>query len=917
MPFDKAYFKDSFQGSLEYSYFDTKGLKTTGFVNVIYYNNGIKDNLGSFYRLNLAPINKYFKSKDYNLNNTGDITCQFPNKYCSSNNVPYVCESGYYLNFNTNGPSFYCVNKCPAGTMVKYGMNPSSADVVYGTCSLPCGNPLLCMSSFNSYKENLKCSNAFTNAYMDCNDSLQDDWTTFFFGSNIFTPVDIIFPIKENFKNYLVEFFFYGDKKYTNNSYTYIFFSNASKIRNNDINFPYRFYLQDPVYNLIETPFDLNYGQWHRLIIHVSFKNFIYKVDFYNSFSDIVSYTSDKSHALSEIHFKNIYTYTGGFYKNLKVWDMTNLDIIQFFQLDKYFNIDSHGKSTRMLELAYYYPLTISYMKDGKIKDPDYPSNTVDPSFIKNFPSITSNFSYKLWFYSYKFDFVKFNKLSGKYISTFSIIKGNPSPVLANCNKNCDICNSAKCLKCNNGYYLSQGLCQPFINSLYFLNFPSKNSTNTKDIIFQPISNMKTFTLTFYFKLLGWYVDKLYSTYDVIRINSNMSIRINLKNFQLELYNPKNYETLSVYANFQNLRGNWTIISVAFQYEDLMKVSFYVNFKSLKISEIRDESVYSRENEILLVIPKESLAVYSRVWIYNKYLIGPTNISYLKNKIIQPIKKLLEPSSNIDSCYNLSDFISNSTYSLLCSPEYDDEIDETKFCNGNTDMYTSMLKPNGISSNFDLLSFSTCTCPWTGDVIIFESQCLSVCPSNMAPNESGQCIDTSQGTLYFLNGKATTSCPPGYFIDQNKNCFSCKSINRFFYNGDCFLDCPQPYAKLLSNFTCVDCTLIQGQNLFYNNYCVNICHEGTVIEEDSDGRKTCMKCEKERPYIYNNKCLSQCPFYFSILNSSNICERCSDNDKYYFRGNCVDMCPENMQINYETKSCELPLIDLQGSFLIK
>ncbi len=880
-----------------------------------YSNNGIKDHLGSFYRLNLAPINKYFKSKDFNLNNSGDITCLYPNKYCSSNNVPYVCESGYYLNFNTNGPNFYCVSKCPAGTMVNYGMNPNSPDVVYGTCSLPCGNPYLCMSSYNSYKENFKCSYGFTNAYMDCNDSQRDNWTTFYYGSSIFTPVDIIFPIKENFKNYIVEFFFYGDKKYTTNASSFIFYSNAVKIMKHEISSPFRFILVDSTNNFQATPFDLNYGQWHRIIIHVSFINFFYKIDFYNSISSNISYTSDKSHVLTEILFKNIYTYTGGFYKNLKVWDMTNLNLIQFFQLDKYYNIDSNGQSTRMLELAYYYPLTISYINNRKIRDPDYPSKTVDPSFFKNFPSITSNFSYKLWFYSYKFDFIKFNKLSGKYISTFSIIKGNLSPVLASCQTNCDICNSVNCLKCNSGYNLIQGICRPIVNSLYFLNFPGKNSTNSYDIVFQPILNMKTFSVTFYFKLLGWFVDKLYSTFDVIRINSNMSIRINLKSFQLELYNPKNFEILSVYPNFQNLRGNWTIISVAFQYEPIMKVSFYVNFKSMIIGEIRDESVYSTENDILLVIPKESLAVYSRIWIYNKFLIGPTNISYLNNKIIQPIKKLLEPSPNIDSCYNLSDFISNSTYSLQCSPEYDDIIDETKFCNGNTNTYKSMVIPNGISSNFDLISFTTCICPWTGDVIIYENQCLSSCPSNMAPNQSGQCIDTSQGLYYFINGKATTSCPPGYTIDKNKNCLSCKSLNRFMFNGECLLDCPQPFAKLLSKYTCVDCSLIQGQSLFYNNYCLNICPEGTVIQEDSDGRKTCIKCGKERPYIYNNKCLSQCPFYYSILNSSNICEKCSDNDKYYFRGNCVDMCPENMQINYETKSCELPLIDLQGNFL--
>lgn len=217
-----------------------------------------------------------------------------------------------------------------------------------------------------------------------------------------------------------------------------------------------------------------------------------------------------------------------------------------------------------------------------------------------------------------------------------------------------------------------------------------------------------------------------------------------------------------------------------------------------------------------------------------------------------------------------------------------------------------------------------------------ERICLDKCPDGFSninnickPCQQLNCLicDTSlqvcskcNDKTYILNGICYDQCPIGYYIDNDKcskcsdnckECFSntkCRECNSEYslFQNYCSLSCPEKYVSILGikGRSCEECSL------------------NCLFCEESN-KKICSKCQLGA-YLYNNECVSSCPFGF-FTNLSNgkcekchvddcgdcsksitVCERCKDN-KYLLNNTCIEKCPESYRTN--GNKCEKCIVD--------
>jgi hypothetical protein len=882
------------------------------------------DNLSTFYRLNLFPLNKYFTSEDFNDSSTTNIMCSSPNKYCYKNSSPFYCDSYNYLQYDTNSNLWTCAPTCPAGRMVNWGSELSSPDVRTGSCSIPCGTSRQCMSNYKNYNENFTCNSDYTKLNLDCYPKTEDYKAAFFWGGQISTPLQqLTIPVKERYDNYFLEIWYFADIGLNVKlSAGYVFVTNGLSIqRTSTTASDNNCVILDPLLNIQGSSFNLDFGQWHRLIFNVTYSNSGYNVNFYyNKFSNLVSFTSTQNLKLENIYFcspispnfpcghiNTSIPWSSGFYKNLKIWDATNMNISLIQYLDQFYNIENNATSFRLGEVTYFYPLVQFFIKNQQISDQLISTNDVYPAVNKVITGVNKNYNTALWYFSSAFDYVSYNNIKGQFVSSITLKSDNVvQKSLSVClMSNCEVCNKNECYKCNSGYYLSKGFCQATNNKYYFFNATPNQSTNTADLIFSPINEIQNdFTVTFFFKFVGWFINPTSTNtiiFDILKLGSFLALRINISTKKLELYNPKNNEVLAFFDKFFDLRLIWTHISVSFSLDPL-RFGFYVNFNQVNVNTPLDKTIFISE-KIILSIPKESYAFYARLWVYNKFLSGPTNISYMTRMDTVPVKKLLEVSSTDTGCITQSDLSANRGYT--CGVESNSILDETNFCK------TTSTLPNDIPTGIQGVALTTCTCPWAGDIVRLNDNCYLTCPSGYIPNQYGYCIDSNSLVGFIYNGIVVSSCPVGY-EPEGKYCIACQKLDKYYYNGKCQFDCPDYYGKYTVNLnsTCLDCFSTTNITLYYNGKCVHQCSDTTIIEINLQGRKKCLDCESTKPLIFNNTCVENCPYNFGLFNNTILCSNCTTFNKIYFKTSCVDSCPSNTVYDSDENTCKLPLISL-------
>lgn len=343
----------------------------------------------------------------------------------------------------------------------------------------------------------------------------------------------------------------------------------------------------------------------------------------------------------------------------------------------------------------FYYPLNLGSVKDQTISDIHISSSNDITKVYKDsddtyfLPEGFTDFLFQPWNYSQNFDYVENNSITKKMITSFTASNNlfTPDTPLTDCPANCDQCNSKECYLCAADYYLSAGVCiQPIATTYYFLSPAFLPNTKTPtDLEFQQFSPLSTsFSVSFFVKVLGWNTSS--PSFDLFRYGTGLKLRYVIAAKSLELYTGSNV-VISTYANFYPLLGTWVQISMSYFFDDNVKayyppiMNFQVNFVQTVVSNGIDIHNLSVNN---VVIPKESIAIYAKLWIWNgKYITGTWGLQANTDDTILNATKFIDYPLTKTACItNGATLVATVDYT--CVLDYDKLLDKNNYCSGAT-----------------------------------------------------------------------------------------------------------------------------------------------------------------------------------------------------------------------------------------
>lgn len=347
----------------------------------------------------------------------------------------------------------------------------------------------------------------------------------------------------------------------------------------------------------------------------------------------------------------------------------------------------------RFSENVNHYPLHLYYLRDQKINDPEYSANDiVSADTILGF----SDFNFQPWNYSVDFD----KAPAGKYLVNTDFTDSNnmitiPSPIPTVCaDTNCDYCNANECFRCKATYYLdpTAGTCSLPIQS-YWLLSPAyvKDSITTTDITFNTVSGATNniYTVSFFVKVLGWNVASNATTYDLFRYSAKLALRYDFVNDKIELYNTTG-NVIATYNSFKTLMNTWINISMSYYYDNSNNayfpamINFQVNFTPVTVS--LGTNIENLGVDVL-VIPKESIAIYAKVWVWDKYFTGAWGIMYKDaSSPYTTIKKYIDATipNTITDCLDSANDLTITNIDYVCVLEYVNVLDSQYLCSTAT-----------------------------------------------------------------------------------------------------------------------------------------------------------------------------------------------------------------------------------------
>ena len=195
-----------------------------------------------------------------------------------------------------------------------------------------------------------------------------------------------------------------------------------------------------------------------------------------------------------------------------------------------------------------------------------------------------------------------------------------------------------------------------------------------------------------------------------------------------------------------------------------------------------------------------------------------------------------------------------------------------------------------------------------------NNNCINSCTHNYIINNSEGNSCSSSTSFYMIDSYSfPETCPIGYYKenDSENKCIYC---TKKFDKGKCVENCFS--ANRIDGTICKSCSDI-NKLIFVGNpfYIGNALYtEGSCIEEDlcpkfaqSDYiNNLCIVCKDSNKYLYNGKCVENCP-EGNEIQENNVCFDCQSNNHYfdYFGGKCIDECPSNAEKDETKNVCKI------------
>jgi len=316
----------------------------------------------------------------------------------------------------------------------------------------------------------------------------------------------------------------------------------------------------------------------------------------------------------------------------------------------------------------------LKYLGDNLIKD--YSDNTV---YITITPISTDDYHQSLNF-SANFD----KTTAGSYISTITPddTLGNITVSQTTCPTNCSNCNSLECVSCSAGYYLEDGTCKNTTGAAYYFLSPALDST-TKAPTDIPLASQSAITtkVTVSFFIKYYANSSVNSSIDIFRYSTNLKLRLVYSGTTATLQLYSSTGTIADYGDFSARFGKWTHISLA-NYYDSAKIAYFPAMLNFQVNFEAVATVYQNYNVNLLisplnmVIPKEPVALYAKIWVWNLYYTGSwAFMSYASNPA--PIVKILEAQASA-TC------LTSTGLTVNCYMDYDPLLYSNNYCSNRS-----------------------------------------------------------------------------------------------------------------------------------------------------------------------------------------------------------------------------------------
>jgi hypothetical protein len=275
--------------------------------------------------------------------------------------------------------------------------------------------------------------------------------------------------------------------------------------------------------------------------------------------------------------------------------------------------------------------------------------------------------------------------------------------------------------------------------------------------------------------------------------------------------------------------------------------------------------------------------------------------------------KLLGSNVNISNSYLYNSqftYVTGSQSDALSYYVIDADGNISSICTITINVCYSVCETCNVSGNISNHQCQTCksaliqlgsncyqSCPYNGGYNYYDTvthsctPCISPCSDC---SDKDTCVTCSNG-YYLLEGQirnnCITECPKGYWLDGRTcrkcnplcaecsgtagNCSSCISSYLVKDLNQCINSCPPEYP--LEGGSCQECNST-GQCVSKN------CRSNQILL-----RGTCTDC---LGFIYNNQCLTACPFGTTPNSVNKTCNTCDSLGLLFYNGQCVNTCPE-------------------------
>ena len=253
---------------------------------------------------------------------------------------------------------------------------------------------------------------------------------------------------------------------------------------------------------------------------------------------------------------------------------------------------------------------------------------------------------------------------------------------------NCTSCNDVECYLCKADYYLEDGICKNTTgNQPYFLS-PGYTTADgiQSDITLANVAVTTNFTISLFMKFFAR--NSSSNSIDVLRFGTNIKLRLvydsSATTAKLQLYSDLGSDCIiGDFGDFFSRFGEWTHISLAFYY-DSAKLTYYPANLNFQVNFTPVKTVYSCYNKVLgvtpnisIVFPKESIALYASILIWDKYFTGVWGYqSYASNS------KTPKDSKIVSSCPT------ETGKTINCYRDYTGYLKTADYCTTDPRFYT-------------------------------------------------------------------------------------------------------------------------------------------------------------------------------------------------------------------------------------